>query len=235
MEPAGRPDRKRVALTALVVGLVMLVCLALALLPAVQEAVRDGLILPLIYAVWLVGLALRAIDQAVLWALGLGLLCLLMLWGLALAWTDRRQQPRSRSFDEMYPAARSGRVMYWSQRILSLRSQGLGSHFATQDFRRLARGVDQITGISQQSAEDQPPQTIQPFFEDNLAAYVNGLDDGDGAPVHSRAGWPARFWHRLQMRWLRWRKRPPPETEQAMFELCAYLEKQLEIDDEHGD
>jgi len=85
---------RRIAFTAFIILVVMGSCVLLIRIQAVQDLVRDGLILPLYYLVWLAGLLLRSIDEVVLWSVALIGLAMALIYGIAAA------RPFQNPFDE---------------------------------------------------------------------------------------------------------------------------------------
>jgi hypothetical protein len=127
-------------------------------------------------------------------------------------------------------------VIFWTHNIASLRSQGLSSPYATQDFRRLAKGVEQIASIQEQSPENQPPEAIQPFFREAQQPFDIGLVEGSGllARLSRATRWLKASSGRLKG-WFGRRRAEPPELDDPLHELCVYLETQLETEHEHTD
>lgn len=210
-------DKRRIALTALVIVGVGLACAALIRLNTLQESVREGLIMPVVFVVWLTRLLLRSIDQPVLWTGGVIILGLILVYGLLAAWPDaeilihpgRWTRSVRESTEDEAPPPMGGRIDYWQGKIHSLRSQGIHSDYANFEFRRLARATGETIGG--ETGQPHPPAAIRPFL-------ANGERGGATAAPAAPLGWRFRFT----------RRRPPPPEEDPLVILCNYLEDQLE-------
>jgi len=209
-------DNRRIALTALIILAVIGSCTLLIRIQAVQDLVRDGLILPLYYLFWLAGLLIRSIDQVVLWSIALIGLAMALIYGIAAArpFENPFDKPRWRESDLLPPAY--GRVKFWKNRIDSLRSQGFDSDYAIHEFRRLTQAVEDISEESSEKALASVPADLKVFLEPPQRAGMDIL------------GEPSRPW------WRRWLPRSriqvePSSGTDSLAELTNFLEEKLEI------
>jgi len=210
---------RRIAFTAFIILVVMGSCVLLIRIQAVQDLVRDGLILPLYYLVWLAGLLLRSIDEVVLWSVALIGLAMALIYGIAAArpFQNPFDEPRWRESDLLPPAY--GRVKFWKNRIDSLRSQGFDSEYALHEFRRLMQNVGEISGENPETAAASLPADLKMFIEPPQRSGLDLLDR------------PTRSWRR-------WLPRPKIQIQQdsgadSLAELTVFLEEKLEIKYDH--
>jgi hypothetical protein len=223
-------ERRRIILTFLVIGLVMAACAMLIRLQEVQDLVREGIVLPLYYLAWLLWLFFISIDQNVLWGLGLFALALVVIYGLSAAWI--RSPARRKDALPGDPSGRAedaaprtyGRVKFWYNRIESLYSQGLKNDYATHEFMRLARGVDELAG----------GVLARPQVDDATSALKAFLP----SPERSLADQPVLAGNWRQRVAARFRRDQPAQAapvKDPLSGLCNYLEEKLEIEHDDSD
>jgi hypothetical protein len=216
-------DYRRIFLTLLAILLVMAACVLAIRLQALQDLVRDGLILPVVYAAWLAGLLVRSLDQPLLWAGGLFILGALLVYGLFLTWPERVTRAKPLKYEEGQIPAAHGQVRFWRNKIESLRSQGLDSEYASFEFRRIAQAVEEISDKNGASGAAEHPPEVEVFFKKTAVRSAKATE----APLNWR--------ETLRNRFAALTQRPPAPERDPLAELCTFLEDELEIENDDRD
>lgn len=223
-------DRRRVIWTTLLTLVVLTACLGIIFFTELPQIIQDGMILPIVFNLWLLGLLIRSLDQEVVWVFALVVLGGIFAYLLSRGWLIRLPSRAPKPVGEEEPGSVHWRVRFWHARLSTLKDQGIGSKYASFEFRLLSR---QVVALSQGFPESggrlpehvpeevirQAPETIQPLLS------RNGLESFEDSQSQGRI---RRFFHPSRLR----STSNTPATSDALNYLCDYLEEQLEIKDE---